>query len=99
MHKGNSSHPCSATDQENIELVQDRPEASPRKSTRRLSQETEISRTSVLMLIYKELHAYPYKNQILQHHIDRNKAERQTFCEDISERFENNPGLLDLIFF
>ena len=27
---------------------------------------------------------------------DQNKAERKTFCEDISQRIENDPGLLDL---
>lgn len=97
--KGNSGRPRSATNQENIEVVRERLEASPRKSTRRLSQETAISRSSVLRIIHKELNAFPYKIQILQQQTDRNKAERQTFCEDISERIENDHGLLDLIFF
>ena len=42
---------------------------------------------------------FPYKIQILQRQTDRNKAEWGQFCEDISQRIENDPGLLDLIFF
>ena len=98
-HRCNSGRRRSAINEENIELVRDRLEASPRKSTRRLSQEKAISRSSVLRIIHKEINAYPYKIQILQHQTDHNKVERQTFCEDISERIENNPGMLDSIFF
>ena len=39
------------------------------------------------------------KIQILLRQADHNKAERETFCEDISQRNENDPGLFDLIFF
>ena len=68
----------------------------PRKSTRRLSQENGISRTSVLRILHDDLKLFPYKIQILQRQTDQNKAERETFCEDISQRIENDPGLLDL---
>ena len=40
-----------------------------------------------------------YKIQILQRQADHNKAERESFCEDINQRSENDPGLFDLIFF
>ena len=43
-----------------------------------------------------ELKLFRYKIQILQIQTDQNKAERETFCEDISQRIENDPGLLDL---
>ena len=68
----------------------------PRKSTRRLSQENGISKTSVLRILHDDLKLFPYKIQILQRQTDQNKAERETFCEDISQRIENDPGLLDL---
>ena len=35
----------------------------------------------------------------MQRQTDHNKAEWETFGEDISQRIENEPGLLDLIFF
>ena len=81
---------------ENIQNLQECHEESPRKSTRRLSQETGISRTSVLRILHNELKLFRYKIQILQRQTDQNKAERETFCEDISQRIENDPGLLDL---
>ena len=68
----------------------------PRKSTRGLSQENGISRTSVLRILHDDLKLFPYKIQILQRQTNRNKAERKTFCEDISQRIENDPGLSDL---
>ena len=57
---------------------------------------TGISRTSVLRILHDDLKLFPYKIQILQRQTDQNKAERETFCEDISQRIENDPGLLDL---
>ena len=81
---------------ENIQNLREHHGESPRKSTRRLSQETGISRTSVLRILHNELKLFCYKIQILQRQTDQNKAERETFCEDISQRNENDPGLLDL---
>ena len=66
---------------------EERHEKSPRKSTGHLSEETSISR--------KSLKLFPYKIQILQRKTDQNRAERETFCEDIIQRIENDPGLLD----
>ena len=81
---------------ENIHNLRKRHEDFPRKSTHLLSQETGISRTSVLRILHDDLKLFPYKIQILQRQTDQNKAERETFCEDISQRIDNNPGLLDL---
>ena len=60
------------------------------------SQETGISRTSILRILHDDLKLFPYKIQILQRQTDQNKAELETFYEDISQKFENDPGLLDL---
>ena len=84
---------------ENIQNLQKRLEEFPRKLTRRLSQETGISRTSVLRILFDDLKLFPYKIQTLQWQTDHNKAERGTISEDISQRIENHHGLLHLIFF
>ena len=81
---------------ENIQNLWERHEESPRKLKRCLSQETGISRTSVLEILHDDLELFPYKIQILKRQTYQNKAERETFCEDISPRIENDPGLLDL---
>ena len=36
---------------------------------------------------------------MLQRQTDDNKAEHLAFCQHISQKIENNPGLLNLIFF
>ena len=53
--KGHSSRPFSARNPTNIQVVRDRLQQSPRKSTRRLSQEVGISRTSAGRVIHKRL--------------------------------------------
>ena len=82
---------------QNIQNLQERLEGSPRKSTWHLSQEAVISRTSVLRILH-DLHVklFPYKIQILQRQTDQNKAEGETFYEDICQRIENDSGVLDL---
>ena len=81
---------------ENIQNFRQRLEESPRKSTRCLSQETVISRTSVLRILHDDVKLFPFKTQILRRQTDQNKAEGETFCEDIRQTIENDPGLLDL---
>ena len=81
---------------ENIQNFRQRLEESPRKSTRCLSQETVISRTSVLRILHDDVKLFPFKTQILRRQTDQNKAEGETFCEDILQTIENDPGLLDL---
>ena len=76
-------------------------EALPRKSTRRLSQEVGVSRTSVRRIIHKDLKLFPYKVHILQAQTQANKhvLKRYEVCTEISERIENNPDLLDVLVF
>ena len=80
----------------NTQNLRERYEESPRKSTRRLSQETGILRTSVLRILHDDLKLFLYKVQILQRQTDQNKVELETLYQDISQGFENDPGLLDL---
>ena len=81
---------------ENIQNLRERHVESPRKLIRPLLQETGISRTWVLRILHDDLKLLPYKIQILQRQTYQNKAEREIFCEDTSQRIENDPELLDL---
>ena len=81
---------------ENIQNLRERLTESPRNSTRHLWQETAISRASVLRILHDNVKLFSYKVQILWRQTDQNKAEGETFCEDIRQRIENDPGLLDL---
>ena len=83
----------------NVQAVREHLEQSPRKSTRRQSQEVGISRTAVQGVIHNDLNLFPYKVQILQKQIDSIKEERSEFCQSISDRIENNPGDFCLILF
>ena len=98
-NKGRSGRPRSVKTPNNVQNLRERLEESPRKSTRRLLQEVGISRSSVLRILLDDLRLFPYKIQILQRQTDDNKAERLAFCQDISQKIENSPGLLKLIFF
>ena len=82
---------------ENIQNLRECHEEFPRKSTCYLSQETGVSRKSFLRIFYDDLKLFPYKIQILQRRTDQKAEQEQgTFCKDIIQRIENDPGLLDL---
>jgi len=49
-----------------------------------------------LRILHEELNL---QNSNLAYATDGNKAERLAFCQDMSQRIENSPGLLGLIFF
>ena len=83
----------------NVQNLRERFEESPRQSTRRLSQEVGISRSPATRILHDDLKLFPYKVQILQRQTDDNKTELMAFCQDISQKIENSPGLLNLIFF
>ena len=69
---------------ENFQNLREHHGESPRKLTRRLSEETGISRTSVLKILHDDLKLFRCKIQILQRQTGQTKVERETFCEDIS---------------
>ena len=74
-------------------------EESPRESTWPLSQEVDISRTTVHRVIHNDLKLFPYKLQIHQTQTNVNKEEKSEFFQTISERIENNPGDFGLFWF
>ena len=98
-NKGHIGWYITAKTHANVQAVREHLEQSPRKSTRRLSQEVGISRPAVQGVIHNDLELFPYKVQIVQKQIDSNKEERSEFCQSISDRIENNPGDLCLILF
>ncbi|XP_076066935.1 uncharacterized protein LOC143040126 [Oratosquilla oratoria] len=97
-NKGHCGPKVTARTPANIKDVRDHLQQSPRKSTRRLSQEMGISRTSERRIIHSDLNLFPYKVQILQAQTEANKTERFEFGQTISERIENDPKLLDCLF-
>jgi len=56
------------------------------------------SRLSDIQILHDDLKLFPYKILILQKQTNDNKVERLDFCQDISQKIENNSGLLNLIF-
>ena len=98
-NKGHGGRYVAVRTRATVQAVRKHLEQSPRKSTRRLSQEVGISRTTVQRIIHNDLKLFPNKVQILQKQTDVNKEERSEFCQTISERIENNPDDLGLILF
>ena len=98
-NKGHIGPPSTATPPPHVQDVRAHLEQSPRKSTRRLSQEVGISRTSVRRIIHGDLKLFPYKVQVLQAQTQANKDQRYEFGQEISKWIENNPELLDVLLF
>ena len=98
-NKEHSGGPCSARTPDKVDTVRNRLEESPRTCTRRLSQEVGIAITSDLRILHNDLSLFPHKIQIPRRQTDRNNQERLAFCQDVSERIEDNPGLQQFIFF
>jgi len=61
-----SGRPCSVTNEENIQRVQESVEENPETSTRRRSAELQMSRRSLRRILRKNLHMFPYKVQLVQ---------------------------------
>ena len=98
-NKGNSGRPLPPRTPNRIETLRDRLQESPRMSTRLLQQEEGIQKLSVTQILQQDLKLFPYKIKILQHQTERNKEKRFTFCQNISQRTEDNLGMLYCIFF
>ena len=75
-NKGHSGWYVAVRTRANVQTLRKHPQQSPQKSTRRLSQEVDISRTTVQRIIHNDLKLFPYKVQILQQQTDANKEER-----------------------
>lgn len=97
LHKGQSGRRRSSRCQENIETVRESIIRSPRKSIRRLSQETGIPKTSVNRILRSDLNAFPYKIQSQKELTQQQKAKRLDFARWFSGRLENDAEFLQKI--
>ena len=77
-HKGHSGQHRLSIIPENTQNLWERLEESPRKSTHLLSQETGISRASILRILHDDK-LFPDKIQIFQRLTDHNKVEVELF--------------------
>jgi len=98
-NKGHSGRQVTVRTPADVQAVREHLQQLPRKSTRRLSRKVGISKGTVQTVIHTDLNLLPYKVQILQKQTDANKREWEEFCQRISERVENSPGVRDLIQF
>ena len=95
-----SGRKVSARTVRNIDAVRNSVGHSPKKSLRRRSQELGISRESLRRVLKADLlHLYPYQFQIKQKLTEADMAKRVTMCEWFCDTIEDNPDVLDHVWF
>ena len=62
---------------------------SPRKSIKRASLKLNVSKTTMWKILKKRLRCKPYTLQLVQALSDGNKAKRQEYCGEMSDKMEN----------
>lgn len=75
-----SGRPKTATDLMSTQIVLETLSASPKKSTRKLSQEAGVSQSSVWRILHKH-HFHPYKVHLVQELHGDDTDRRKQFCE------------------
>lgn len=83
---------------EMIADVAARIQRSPKKSVRRLSQETDFSYGTCHKILKKDLHLYPYKITVVQELLPPDPVTRREYCQWFMNNLNNN-NTLDLTFF
>lgn len=96
--KSGQGRPRSACDQENERRVLTSINADPTTSTRRMSNELEMSQSSVCRIL-KRNRFHPYKPLYCQELVDGDDDRRRQFCEILSDRFTNDPAFLRKLTF
>lgn len=82
--------PKSVRSEENISSLQTTFENSPKKSLRRTSSETGLSRSSIHNIVRKDLKLYPYKIQIMHSLSITDQVQRLDFCRwatDVADHY------------
>ncbi|GFO18390.1 hypothetical protein PoB_004489500 [Plakobranchus ocellatus] len=97
QRKGHSGRP--AVSEEVFERVRDSYLRSPKKSTRRCSQELQLLQRTVSNMLRKCLRFTPNKLQLVQMLYPRGKEARFEFYHIVQEPMENDPDLLSEIIF
>ena len=80
-NKGHSGWYVAVRTRANVQAERKHLEQSTQKSTRRLSQEVGISRTTVQRIIHNDLKLFLYKVQIVQKQTDTNKDKGVNFVK------------------
>ena len=69
------------------------------KSIRRAAVELEISRSSIQRMLRKDIKAFPYKLQTVHKLEEEDNDCRVEMCKTLLNHYENNPSILDNIWF
>ena len=94
-----SGRPKSGRSEENIRVLEEAYALSQRKSIRRAAVELEISRSSIQRILRKDIKAFPYKLQAVHKLEEEDNDRRVEMCETLLYHYENDPSLLDNIWF
>ena len=97
-HKPRSGRPTTASGDENTQKVVQAVREEPTTSVRRLSDELDISQTSVFRIL-KKSKLHPYKPHYSQYLCDGDDDRRREFCETILARCTRDPAFLRKITF
>lgn len=79
---------------ENIERVRVSVRQEPNISTRKRAAALNVSRSSLLRILHKDLHMHPYKLQLVQELQPRDHANRLLFANEIMNRFPEVDNIL-----
>lgn len=93
QHRPRTGRPVGASGDANNDAVMDAVQKDPTVSTRRLSAELDISQTTVCRILKKnEMH--PYKPIYSQFLCDGDEDRRLQFCEQMQNKFAQDPAFL-----
>ena len=86
--KERSGRPAKVRSNLNIEKIKRKLEQSPKRSVRRLSSETGLSKSTVQRILKDDLKLFPYKIQIVPKLTPSNKKNRDEFAHQICDKME-----------
>lgn len=89
LHKGNSGRLVTVSSEANIERVRDHFATNPRTSIKAASQNLNISKTSVQLMLKKKLKMHPYKMQPVQLLTPRARTNRVNCAHMLLELLNN----------
>ena len=82
-----------------VDDIRDKISAAPNTSVRKLSTQCNISYGSVRNALKKSLHYHPYKINVIQELKPADYAKRLNYCNWFLSFIQNNPDILDLVYF
>lgn len=97
QRKGHSGRP--SVSEEVVDRVRQTFLRSPKKSTRRCSQELQVPQSTVSKILRKKLRFIPYKLQLVQQLLPQDNETRFQFCCALQALMEDDPHLLSKIIF